>query len=460
LKEYVSNITEYLAAYISSVRYEDISSEAEHKIKALIIDTLACAIAGYDTESAMIARKIAGTVSRCDMPAAIMGSRQKSTVDLATFANGVAIRCLDFNDGYISPGDRGGGHPSDNFAPILTCADAIQANGKQIIVASIVAYEIFCQLSDKFTPASNGYDQAVIGLISSVAGLSRILRLSYEQIVQAINLAVSSNISLGQIREGKISMWKNCAVADAARNAVFATLLAREGMTGPTSIFEGQSGFFRAVSGPFQLDNLGRQGNPFRVLDVLVKRYPCGMVAQTAIDAAITLRTKISGIDEIAKIKVGTFTPAKRAMAEGPEKWHPSTRESADHSLPYVVAVSLMYGNVEKKHFNDKYLHDPALNSLLQKIEVEESEECNRLFPESAANFIEIITKGGKRHTQMVRYHRGHSRNFVSDEEIEEKFYSLTRGLIPSSRSEEIMSLIWNFENVENISHLMTLLEL
>jgi 2-methylcitrate dehydratase len=456
----MSNIAEHIASYISSIKYKDISPEAIHRIKALIIDTLACTITGFDTESATIARKIAGMVKQCDFPASIIGSQQKSSLELATFANGVAIRCLDFNDGYISPGDRGGGHPSDNFAPILACAEANQANGKQIILASTMAYEIFCQLSDKFTPASKGFDQAVLGLVSLVAGSAKILELSFEQTVQAINLAVSSSISLGQIREGKISMWKNCSVANAARNAVFVTLLARQGMTGPDSIFEGSSGFFKAVSGPFQLDNLGRQGKPFRVMDVLVKRYPCGMVAQTAIDAAITLRARISSIDEIAKIKVGTFTPAKRAMAESSEKWHPSTRESADHSLPYVVAVSLMYGNVEKKHFNDEYLHNPELNYLLQKIEVDESEECNRLFPESAANFLEITTTDGKRHSQMVRYHRGHSKNFVSDEEIEEKFYSLTQGLIPSSRRKEIMSLIWNFEKIENISHLITLLEI
>jgi 2-methylcitrate dehydratase len=456
----MSNITEYLASYISSVRYEDIPTEALHKIKALIMDTLACAIAGYDTESARIARKIARKVSQCDMPSAIIGSQQKSTLDLATFANGVAIRCLDFNDGYISSGDRGGGHPSDNFAPILTCAEAIHANGRQIILASIVSYEIFCQLSDKFSPASKGFDQAVMGLISSVAGLSKILELSYEQTIQAISLAVSSHISLGQIREGKISMWKNCAVANAARNAVFVTLLAREGMTGPNLIFEGPSGFFKTVSGPFQLDNLESWGKPFRVLDVLVKRYPCGMVAQTAIDAAIVLRTKIPSIDEIDKIKVGTFTSARKSMADSPEKWHPSTRESADHSLPYVVSVSLMYGSVEKKHFNDEYLHDPVLNSLMQKIEVNESEECNSLFPESAANIIEIFTKDGQKFIEKVRYHSGHSKNFVSDEEMEEKFSSLTHDLIPSIRTKEIFSIIWNLERIDDISHLIRLLKI
>ena len=171
----MAGIGELLASYVNSTGFEDLPLQAVHRGKALLIDTLGCAVGGYNSGPAEIARRIAVSVHLCDNPATILGSRTQSSPDLATFANGVAIRYLDFNDGYIAGGDRGGGHPSDNFASLLACADAIHANAKDLIVAAVLAYEVFCRLSDCFSPASRGFDQAVTAAISSAAGVSKLL---------------------------------------------------------------------------------------------------------------------------------------------------------------------------------------------------------------------------------------------------------------------------------------------
>ena len=255
-------------------------------------------------------------------------------------------------------------------------------------------------------------------------------------------------------------MWKGCAVANAARNSVFAAMLAKEGMTGPNEVFEGRSGFFNALGIRFQLEELGGKNKPFRIMDVLVKRYPCGMVAQTAIDVAIKLHGMIRSANEIAQVNVGTTTSARNAMADTPEKWHPSSRESADHSLPYVVGLALMFGAVEKKHFSAEYLSNRQLTELIQKIHVDDSPECNQLFPEASANRVEIVTDKGEKLTEMVRYHRGHPKNPMTDIEIEEKFHSLTRGLSALDRRKEILSLIWSLERVGDIAIIMRLLEI
>jgi len=449
------SLAEYLASYGTSISYDDLPPQVIHKVKALLIDTFACGMAGYFSKPSEIARRIASGISECNLPASIIGIRQKSTPELATFANGVMIRYLDLNDGYISAGDRAGGHPSDNFAPILSCADAVHAGGKEIITAVVLAYEIFCRFADCFAPASKGFDQAVIGVISAVLGASKILRLTQEQMVQAINLAVSSNISLGQIREGELSMWKGCSVANASKNAVFSALLAREGMTGPSSIFEGSSGFFKIISGPIQLKELGGKGRPFGIMDVMNKRYPCGMVAQTAVDAAIKLREKFSTVDDIAAVKISTTTSARNAMADNREKWRPSTRESADHSLPYVVAVALMHGSVKPKHFDDKYLHNPSLLELIQKISIKDTDECNRLFPEAVPNRIDLLMRTGENFSEMVLHHRGHPKNPLTDREIEDKFHSLVGDLIPLNQRAELLSLIWSLDDIDDSSVLM-----
>ncbi len=451
----VENIAEYIAAYGTSLKYEDLPQEVVYKVKGQLIDTLGCAIGAYTSEPSKIAHVVAGQVTPTSMPATIMGSGQKSSPDMASFVNGVMMRYLDFNDGFAS---KGGGHPSDNFAPVITCGDAIHAGGKDVMVAAVLGYEVFCRLADQFDFRQHGFDQSVLGAVSCAAGASKILGLSREQTVQALNLSIASNISLGQIRVGQLSMWKGCAMANASRNAVFAALLAKEGMTGPSPIFEGRRGFFKAISGPFQLEKFGGDGQPFHIMDVLIKRYPCGQFGQTAIDAALSLRPKISSVDEIAEINIGTFAAGRNAMAGDAEKWHPETRESADHSIPFVTAVALMYGTLEVSHFDDKYLRDPALLSLMQKIRVEETEECRNLYPDAMANRVEIVTRSGNRFSELARYHWGHPKNPLTDEGIEQKFISLTRELLAPVQRRELLSLVWNLEKVEDVSRIMQLL--
>ena len=153
--------------------------------------------------------------------------------------------------------------PSDNFAPVFTCADATHAGGREVIVAAVLAYEVFGRLFDQFTLTPTGFDQSVTGVISCVMGASKILGLSQQQMVQAVNLAIAANLSLGQTRVGELSMWKGCAMANAGRNAVFAALLAKEGLTGPDAVFEGRYGFFKVVTGPFQLEEFGGKADLF-----------------------------------------------------------------------------------------------------------------------------------------------------------------------------------------------------
>ena len=453
----MENISVHLSSYATALTYEDLPPEVIHKSKGLLIDTLACAIGGYSSEPATIARRIAGRIHQCDMPATIIGSGQRSTAEMATFANGVMIRYLDFNDAFVS---KGGGHPSDNFAPVLTCADAIHAVGKEVIVAAVLAYETFGRLFDQFSLTPLGFDQAVTGVISCAMGASKILGLSRDQMVQAINLAIVANLSLGQTRVGELSMWKGCAMANAGRNGVFAALLAKEGLTGPDAIFEGRYGFFKVVTGPFQLEEFGGKDRPFRIMDVTIKRHPCGQFSQTAIDAAIRVRSNISTVDEIAEVKIGTFSYGKTVMGGDAEKWHPQSRESADHSLPYVIGVALMYGSVNLEHFDDKVLHDRDLLALIKKIRVEETEECNHLYPGASANRVEIVTQSGKKFSELVQHHRGHHRNPLTDEEIEEKFHSLTGNLLPAHRRKELLTLLWNLETVDDIHKIIDLLRI
>ena len=195
-------------------------------------------------------------------------------------------------------------------------------------------------------------------------------------------------------------------------------------------------------------------------MDATIKRYPCGLFSQSAVDTALKLRSKVSTADEIAEVTVGTFTLGKAAMAGDAEKWRPQTRESADHSLPYVVGTALMYGSVELKHFHDDSFRNPDVLKLMARIKVEETEECNSLYPGASPGRIDLTTTSGRKWSELVLYHRGHFQNPLNDEEIEEKFHSLTGDLLPPVNRKEVLRLIWNLEDVEDIHTVMDLLKI
>lgn len=380
----------------------------------------------------------------CPQPATIIGTSLKTTPELAAFANGTMLRVPEFNDTY-----KRRGHPSDNLAAVLSCADMVHASGKAVITATVLAYEVAGRFRDVVN--MEHFDSSTIGAISSAVGAGKVLGLSRQQLAQAVNLAAASNIGLRQIRRGEVSMWKTCAWPNACRNGVFAARLAAEGMTGPAAIFEGKSGFFKAIEGPFEL---ARFGGDFRIMETLLKRFPTGYYSQTAIDAALRIRARLRSPEDIAEVNIQTFDVGFEIMAGDPEKWRPRTSETADHSLPYVVGVALMYGEVDFQHFTEECLNDRALLAMVSKVRVQRSNECNQGFPETIPNIVEVVTRQGDRLTEKAEYHRGHYKNPMSDQEIEAKFLSLVRGSLISAQVEAVLGVVWGLEKVADIGEL------
>jgi 2-methylcitrate dehydratase len=321
----MSTIAERLAEYSCSLHYRHLPADVVHLAKRMIIDTLGCAVGGYTSEPSKIARDLASTVSSTQ-PCTIIGSGQTSSPGLATFANGVMIRYLDYNDGYTS---RESGHPSDSIAAVLAATELAGLGGRRAITATVVAYEAFCRLGDAATLKYHGFDHVTNGCIGSILGATRSLGLSQEPTREALNLGIAPNIALGQTRVGTLSHWKGCAYANASRNAVFATMLAQRGLTGPSPIFEGEHGFFQAVSRqPYEMEPFGGNGQPFKIAECSIKRFPLGQYSQTVVQAALEAREQMPqvNVDDIAEVKIRTLQKAIDIMAGDEEKWHPSTR--------------------------------------------------------------------------------------------------------------------------------------
>ena len=447
-------IADQLSDYAVSLRYQDLPDDVAHLAKRMIIDTLGCALGGYHSEPARIAREVASTVT--SNPAGrVLGSGQLTSPDLATFANGVMVRYLDYNDGYTS---KESGHPSDSIAATLTCGDVGRAGGKGLITSTVLAYEAFCRICDAVDIKPSGFDHVTVGCIASILGAAKSMGLDREQTLQALNLGIAPNLALYQTRIGDVSMWKGCAYANASRNAVFAVTLARMGLTGPSPIFEGDGGYFKAVTRqPFQLETFGGTGQPFKIGECSIKRFPLGQYSQTVVQAALEVREQLPDVDDIAQVNVSTLQTAVNIMAGDPEKWRPANRETADHSMPYTVAVALMYGTVDQSHFDDEYLQDQRLLDLVSRVEVSVSEEANQMAPEAMLCEVEVVTGNGERHSRRVAYHKGHYKNPLSDIELEDKFRSLAGPVLAKERVEGLLERLWRLETVEDLGEIFEL---
>lgn len=448
----MSTIVETLTDYAVALRFEDLPPDVVHQAKRLLIDTLGCAIGGFAGEPSVVARALAESVSS-RQPATVLGTGRETSPDLATFANGVMIRYLDFNDGYTS---QESGHPSDAIAAVLSPAEVAHGDGKSVITATVLAYEVFCRLCDAVSVRARGFDHVTHGVVASTAGAAKAIGLSREQTIQALNMSVAANAALYQTRIGDVSLWKGCAFANASRNAVFAVLLAAKGLTGPSPIFEGPGGFFNAVSRePFALPAFGGDGRPFKVHECTIKRFPLGLYSQTVVEAVLEARRQLPSVDDIREVNIQTLQTAVNIMAGDAEKWRPTNRETADHSMPYTAAVALEYGTVEPKHFEAAYWRDPRLLELVQKVKVSVSDEANRRAPEAMLSVVEVVTGSGTRATATVPYHRGHWKNPMTDQEIEAKFRSLAHDLLAPAQSDALLERLWNLDQVKDIGEVI-----
>ena len=454
----MTTLAETLSSYATSLRYEDLPDETVHLAKRFIIDTLGCALGGYSSEPARVAREMAGMVSSTH-PVTMLGSGRQTSLDLASFANGVAIRYLDFNDGYTSSES---GHPSDSIAASLSATEAAGGDGRTFILSTVLAYEVFCRLCDT-VDIKPRFDHVTVGGAASALAAARAMNLTPTQALQALNLNVTSNLALYQTRIGDVSMWKGCAYANATRNAMFAVQLAQRGITGPSPVYEGAGGYFTTVTGrPIELEALGGNGQPFKIAECSIKRFPLGQYSQTIAQAALDVREQIPGgitTDAVAEVNIATLQTAVNIMAGDAEKWRPANRETADHSMPYTTAVALLYGGVESRHFDDEFLFNENLLDLVGKVNVSVSEEANRRVPEAMLCDLEVVTSSGQRHSAQVAYHKGHYRNPLSDGEVEDKFRSLASEHLGPDRVDALLAHLWHIDEAPDLGELFSLLQ-
>jgi 2-methylcitrate dehydratase len=418
-----------------------------HEAKRRLIDTLGCALGGVDSPPAVIAR---GLASEASVPrgARILGATDRTTPELAAFGNVVMARYLDFNDSFASA-RASGGHPSDMIPAILAVADAAHASGDLTLRALVAAYQANAAVPVPFK--KRGWDQGIMTGIGVAIGASVIAGLEEAATADAISLTVAPNVPLRVTRSGELSMWKACATAAAGHSAIFATRLAAAGMTGPDEVFEGRHGLWEQATGPFELE-LDPAQVGYRVLDVDTKLYPVEGGVQPVLPALLELTDGLS-VEDIEAVDVRTYWGLWFEAASEPQKWDPKTRETADHSLPYIMAVALRDRTITLGAFDPATIADPTLRPLMGRITVTEVPEFTGDNPTILGTTeIEVRTASGERRIGRSGIARGNHRNPMTDEELVSKFMGLALPLAPRPRCDALIDGLWAFDGADDVS--------
>jgi 2-methylcitrate dehydratase len=464
LKTHISmtkTLAHQLADYACALRFEDLSKEVVHEVKRRVIDSLGCAIGAWDEEPCAIAREI--TSGFFAKPGStVIGTTHKAPPDWAAFANGCAIRYFDYNDTYLS---KEPAHPSDNISAALAGAENVGANGRQLITAIALAYEVQCRLCDAASIRARGWDHVTYGAFSTALACAHLMKLDPEKTRHAVNIAGVAGAAMRQARVGELSHWKGVAFANAARHGVYSALLARGGMTGPAPIFEGQMGFEKQLG--ISLGNVGEKfvkrpdaktpedGTAAMILKTSIKYWPAEYHSQSAIEAALFLRKEIADPAMITSMTIESHDASVDIIGSEPEKWRPETRETADHSLPYITAIALIDGEVTSRQFEPERFTDPAVWKFLENVNVERNAELSALYPGAVANIVHLNLADGRRLTKRVDYPLGHAKNPLKDSEVERKFRSLVTPKIGEERANRIIDLVWKLDEANNVDELM-----
>ena len=243
----MDQITAAIADYASALRFESLDAATIEAATGRLVDAVGCALGAFDCEPAKIGRRLAAGQSPGKYAGRTLCFADRLPAEAATFINTTMIRNFDFNDRYP------GGHPSDCLGALLALAGASRVEGRQFLTSMTVVYEVFARLSDAARLSRRGWDQGHAVGIATAAGVCNLLGLPADRTAHAVGIAAASIVPLRVTRSGELTPWKNTATAFAAKNGLFAALLAAEGMAGPGHAFAGRDGVFDKITGPFEL---------------------------------------------------------------------------------------------------------------------------------------------------------------------------------------------------------------
>ena len=451
----MNSISRTMAKFALGLTYERIPQTAAHEAKRFLLDSVGCALAAVDHEDMEQAHRYV-----CELggnpQATIIGHGTKTNIADAALLNALLIRAMDYNDIYWKQDPS---HPSDIIPAALAPAEWKGRSGKDLLVGILIAYELEMRLCLAAEPGVRevGWHHASLTQFASPFVAGRMLGLTEDQLVAACGISGSSHFTLGGVVAGHLTNMKNTADPMATEAGVRAALLASTGYSGPVELFEGKEGVFHVLknvrwSPQAMTDGLGER---FLITECGYKAFPTEALTHQPITALLEAMAENAVAPEsVAEIVVRTTTRGADILSD-PSKYDPQTKETADHSLPYCIAVAAAKKNVLPSHFDDETLFDPEVRGFLSKIKVVADPEIDSLFPKVKRAIVTVTTTDGRSFTRQEDHAKGSPERPLSDDDVVDKFRANASHTLSAKALDRVVDLTFGIDRLATTGEYM-----
>jgi len=441
------SVSRQIAEFAVNLQYEDLPDKVVHEVKRYLYDSVGCAFGGYHTRDVNILRDIYMNMGG-NPEATLIAFGDKIPAVNATLVNSLMIRALDYNDIYWKEDPS---HPSDLIPATLAAGELADADMKTVITAIVLAYEFEQRLCEFAVPGvrERKWHHATLTQFASPIAAGKALGLNVDQMVNAIGISGSHNHTIGCPTAGKLTMMKNTVDPMAVQSGVLAALMAQKGYSGTEAVFEGKEGLMDVFGPDWDMDKLiGGLGEKFKILECGMKAFPTEALTHTHITAVLkVVRDNNISYDQVDEVIITTIARACDILFD-PHKYRPESRETADHSLPYCLAAAIVDHKITTDTFSDEKLKDERIWQVIDKIKGEASLEFEKMFPAKQPSKAIIRTTDGKEYSEYLEYPKGDPREAMSENDLDDKYNSLSAKLLTSDKQEAMKKLIFSCENV------------
>jgi 2-methylcitrate dehydratase len=437
---------EALAKYAVGASFADLSAQSRKQLPIHILDSLGCCLAALGAGPVDACRDQVGEFGGIG-PCALIGGGKANPV-YAAFWHTALVRYVDFMDNFLAPTETC--HTADNFGVALTIADYVGASGRDLMLAVALAYTVQSRFVDHANFMSSGFDHTAQLAFSHNAAAGRLLGLSEDQIANAIAMAAASDASFAVIRAKPLSQWKGLASAQSALGAMNTLFLARCGVEGPLQVIEGPMGIDHLLRMQINIDwdKVGYDG----VVESSIKKYNSMIHTQSAVHCMVELGSQ-NKIDpgKVISVEAEVIQLAYDFAGGGLYGIDKviRTKEQADHSLPYLLAVALLDGDVMPAQFAPDRIIKSDVQALLKKVSVRPNREFTEVYPAKMPAKITVRLQEGQVIEHEVQDYPGLASDPFTWEESVAKFDRLVANRVDDVLAGEIKDAVLSLENIQ-----------
>jgi len=450
-----ATLVQQIASNVLGVSATTIPAEVVEHTKALILDSIGCALAAADesvfARASQVLAQLGGSAD-----CTVIGSSRRVNLPQAVLLNGILIRALDLNDAYIGPGQMG--HPSDNIAVALSVGEKFRASGLNVIASVVLGYEIYCRIQD-IVPVRGTWDHTTASALAAPLIAGRLMGLNAEQLAHAAALSATHGNTLAVVRTGQLANSKASANALVASQAVLCSLFAAEGMTGSLGVIEHPRGLSTGMLAGAKLDLLAQRiGEQYRIMNSAIKAYPCIGTAQTMVAGVLQARAGIADpAREVERIEVAMADiPIVSTQVADEQRRYPASRESADHSFYYLAAAALSDGEISEAQFAPGRWLQAEMTETMARVSIRTDASLNKHTPGSYPAVVKLLLQSGESREVEVIFPKGHPNNRMSPAEVEDKFRACARDRVPPARQEKIIEKARELEKLASVAEFMS----